>query len=272
LADAEDAEPADAEPPASGATELLRPRLAAGLQRSSEAWLAGALTRLAEREDDVAARLVVALLPVQGLRVSGDLVYDLTVTGLGIYRVTLHDGTVTVEPREEPGRRREVAFRLEGTAAALAGLAAGGIRRRPRETRLEGRGRKLKRLIKAMSEPIALVDLEHANVVVDPGLLLAALVAGIDLEWTADQDFTVAWVVDGEHGGTWTVRIADGSAEVLDGPPGDGATATVHVPAPLLLPLLAGAGAPAGEQAAVSGDAGSVALLRQWFDRAQGLA
>ncbi|MCW2966394.1 MAG: Chromosome segregation ATPase-like protein, partial [Solirubrobacteraceae bacterium] len=250
----------------------LRSRLVSAAERGSAPWLAEAITRLAALEHESADRLVVRLLPVQRLRVANDLVYDLTVTELGTFRVTLRDGETTVEPVAEPGGRKDVDFHLEGTAPELAQFAAGGMRKRPKGTHLEGSRRRLKRLIKDLREPVQLSDIARAGAVVEPGLILAALAAGMELEWTTGHTFTVAWVIGGEHGGTWTVRIGDGLPQVLPGLPEEGATATLHVPQQVFIPLLAGFAPPPGEEATASGNAHAVALLRQWFDQVQQLS
>jgi len=71
---------------------------------------------------------VLALLPVQRLRAVADVVYDVTLTGLGSFRVSVRAADATVEPVAEPGGAE---FHVGGTAAELAEFAAGGIGRRP---------------------------------------------------------------------------------------------------------------------------------------------
>lgn len=257
--------------PEAGTVPLV-PRLIAPDARPQEGWLARALVRLASSDKDAAARLVVGLLPVQRLLVEGDATYDLTVTELGTFRVALHAGATTVEPRSEPGTRKEIDFHLEGTAATLAEFAAGGGRRRPKGTHLEGSRRKLKRLLKDLRDPISLLDVARSGAVIEPGLVLSVLAAGMDPSWAAGHTFTVAWEVTGQRGGTWTVRIGEGFPTVEPGLPEGGATATVHVAQPVFLPLLAGIAPPPGHQATASGNTNAVALLRQWFDHAQGLS
>ncbi|MCW2991567.1 MAG: Chromosome segregation ATPase-like protein, partial [Solirubrobacterales bacterium] len=255
-----------------GATTPLAPRLISAAQRPDAPWLAAAIERLAASDPAAAAKLIVGLLPVQRLLVDGDATYDLTVTELGTFRVLLHAGATTVEPRAEPGSRKEIDFHLEGRASALAEFAAGGLRRRPKNTHFEGSRRRLKRLLKDLRAPIQLPDVARSGAAIEPGLVLAALAAGMDATWAAGHTFTVAWDVTGARGGTWTVRIGEGAPSVEPGVPEGGATATVHVSQAAFLPLLAGFAPPPGEQATVAGNTHAVALLRQWFDHAQGLA
>ena len=262
--------PAPEPEPALAAAERtpLRPRLVSAAERRPTPWLADSIRLLATGNPDVAARLVVALLPVQRLFVDGDLTYDLTVTELGTYRVTLHQGATSVDPRAEPGGRKEVDFHIEGTAAALADLAAGGVRKRAKDTHFDGSRRKLKRLLKAMRDPVQIADVARSGAGADPGLILAALATAVDPAWTQGHTFTVAFEV---NGGTWTVGVGDGPLSVQAGVPEGGPEAVVHMPPAVFLPILGGVAPPPGLEATASGNARAVELLRQWFDSAQGL-
>lgn len=255
--------------PEHGATPLS-PRLFAAGERPTAPWLAPAIVRLAAGDPAAAAKLVVGLLPVQRLLVSGDVTYDVTLPELGTFRVLVHAGATTVEPRKEPGLRKDVDFQLEGSASSLAEFAAGGIRRRPKGVHLEGSRRRLRKLLRELRDPVQLADIARSGSAIEPGLVLAALAAAVDPTWTDGHTFTVAWDVRGPRGATWTVRIGEGAPSVETGLPDGGATATVHLPQAAFLPLLAGFAPPPGEQATVTGNAHAVTLLRQWFDHAQG--
>lgn len=256
--------------PEAAAPAELRPRDGAPAARRESAWLAPAIARLAALDPQAAARLVVALLPVQRLHVDGDVSYDLTVEELGTFRVLLHPGATTIEPRSAPGGRKEVDFHLAGPAAVLAELAGGGIRRRPRGTRVTGSKRKLRRLLRELRQPVGLADVQRSGASVDPGLVLAALCAAVPAAETVGHAFVCVWDVGGE---IWHVRVADGlSPSAAPGLPSDAVAATVRVGPEALLPLLAGLPTPAGAEARVEGNAHAVALLRRWFDQAQGLA
>lgn len=251
---------------------LLTPRIVSAAERPSDGWLAKAVQTLAAHDPQAAAQLIVALLPVQRLLVTHDTDYDLTVSELGTFRVQLSAGAATVEPRPEPGSRREIDFHLEGPAGALGEFAGGGIRKRPKGTHLDGSRRKLRRLLKELREPVHLPDIARSGALIEPGLILAALAAGIDPAQTAGHTFTVAWHVTGQRGGTWTVKVGDGFPTVSEGEPEGGATAVVNIPQGAFLPLLAGVAPPPGLQATVDGNANAVALLRAWFDGAQKLS
>ncbi|MDX6639919.1 MAG: hypothetical protein QOF12_930, partial [Solirubrobacteraceae bacterium] len=247
----------------------LEPRIVPAAQRGAEPWLSESIARLAAADPELAGRLVLTLLPVQRLRAVADVVYDVTVTGLGSFRVSVRAANATVEPVAEPGGAE---FHVAGTAAELAEFAAGGIDRRPpRSILVRGSRRRLKRLTRKLREPVQLADLARAGAVSEPGLILAALAAGVDPEWTAGHRFTVAWIVEGAYGGTWTIAVGDGALEVRTGLPEEGAGATLHVPQPMFVALLAGFATAPGLRATAEGDAHTVDLVRQWFDRVQRL-
>lgn len=260
--DAAEADPSDG---------VLLPRRAAAAGRPPSPWLCEAISRLAARDEQAAGRLVAALLPVQRLLLDGDLAYDLTVTGLGTFRVALRGEAATVHPIGGPGGRREADFRLEGRPAALAPLVGGGARRRLDGVRLQGSRRRLRRLLKALREPVGLAEVARSGAAVEPGLVLAALSAAVDPGWAAGHAFTIAFVVEGDRGGEWTVHVGRGAPRVEPGLASPGATATVQVPDVAFLPLLAGVAPPPGRQARASGDVHAVELLRRWFAQAQGL-
>ncbi len=204
--------------------------------------------------------------------VKGDVRYDLTVDEIGTFRVLLHPGTTTVEPIAEPGTKRDVDFHLSGPAAALAEFAAGGAGKRLKDTRAAGSKRRLRRLAKDLKRPIQLADVQASGALVEPGLILAVLGAAVDPAWTVGHAFVVGWDVEGPRGGVYHVRVLDGVAPTAGpGIPDDGAAATVHVRDIAFLALLGGLPLPVGGEARVEGNAHAVALLRRWYDQAQGL-
>lgn len=264
-----ESEPLPGEPEHSGEPIPLDPRVLAPHQRARGPWLARAIDRLSERDPLTAAKLVAALLPVHRLRIGFDTTYDVTVTGLGTYRVKLERDVASVEPIAEPGPRRAIDFHIEGTARALAGLAGGGARKRAKDTHFEGSRRRRRRVFKELREPVQLVDVAQSGAQVEPGLILSALAAAIDPALTDGHSFAVAW--DVAPAGTWTIRLEDGRPSVVAGVPDDGPSATVQVPPAAFLPVLAGLATQPGAQATVAGNIRAVELLRQWFDAAQGI-
>ena len=120
--------------------------------------------------------------------------------------------------------------------------------------------------------PLRLGALARAGVLPDPSLLYRALAQAIDPEWTRGHRFTVALDIAGPRGGTWHVSAADGAPlAVGEPPPGSVADAVVRISQVGLQHLLDGDSPPAGEKAAMRGDASAIGLLGQWSDRARGL-
>ncbi|HEX8086839.1 MAG TPA: hypothetical protein VF529_21305 [Solirubrobacteraceae bacterium] len=252
-------------------------------------WLRVGMERLAVREPATAARLLAALLPVQALVVD-DLAYDLTAPSVGTLRVVLSHGKARVEPRAAPGPRQDVDLLVEGPLDVLAPLAAGGAGWRLKGASVRGSRLRLRRLLKARRDPVDLVELGRAGAPVHPGLLLSALAAAVDPEWTRGERFGVAYEIGGD--GTWTVRaangaplsvghvapggIAGGAGAAAPAPGGlaegeAGVDATIVVSAPAFMPLIAGYQPPPGQTAAVAGDRRVVEVLHEWFDRARGV-
>lgn len=253
--------------------KVLHPRLLAGADADPRPWLAEAVASLDAEAPALAARLVEAVLPVQGLRSPDPLSYDLTIAGATTFRVTLGDGPATVASRPVPPRPGEIAFRLTGTATQLAALVAGGAsRRRPRGTDLDGSRRALRRLLKAQQRPVTLAEVQRSGAAADPELVLRALAACVRPDWTGEHRFTVTFALTGPEPGSWTVAVGPDGAEVLAEAPAGGATATVTLAPQTLLPLLGGFPAPDGSAAQASGNVHVIGLLRRWFDQAQGLS
>ena len=267
----------DAEAPAGPALvpSLPQPATPRGWRRllpgtvPAPSWLSRAVAELAEADAATGARLFAALLGAQHLGPDRDLVYDVSVTEFGAFRVTLASGSTRVRPEPAllPGLP---ALELEGPASALAPLAGGGAPRRLRDVRVDGSRRALRRLLKATREPVGLPDLARAGVWVSPGLLLAALARMVDPAWTRGHRFAVAHRVEGRRGGTWTVVAADGAPLTVTQDAGPGApAATVRLAEEAALPHLAGLTIPMGATAVIEGDAAAAATLAAWFARVQ---
>ena len=249
----------------------LPPR-AVDASREPTAWLAPAIARIASSDELVAERLVLALLPAlrpERLECS----FELELEELGVHRVVIGKEATTVEALEAPGAAGSVDFRLSGATNALAPLAGGGLRRRPKDVRVSGRKRRFRKFAKQLQRPLGLAEVHAAGLTVDPGLLLAALSAGIEPDWTVGHRFTVVWKVSGGHAGIWHTTVQPGRVPAISsGMPPEPATAIVYVTEGGLIPLLGNLELPAGDVASVVGDAAVVTVLREWFDHAQGLA
>ena len=251
-----------------------------GRTRAGESWITSAIVRLAQGGDRRAAgRLLVGLLPVQGVLIDHELTYDLEIRELGRFRVLVGRGTAEVRPLA-PGAHpdsRPPEFGLSGDAAELAPLAGGSSPRRLRGVSITGRRRGVRRLLRGLGQPVTFEDLLRAGIRPDPLVLLRAVVAVIDPAWTAGREFSVAYVIEAEHGasriGPYRVAVTPGEAvRVLETSVAVGSpplAATVLVAERALMPLLAGLPLPAGERAEIEGDAAAVLLLGSWIERAQ---
>ncbi|MDQ3739414.1 MAG: hypothetical protein M3389_00590, partial [Actinomycetota bacterium] len=117
---------------------------------------------------------------------------------------------------------------------------------------------------------VTLADLGWAGSPVHPGLLLSALAAAVEPEYTIGHRFAVVYEIGGD--GTWTVLAADGAPLRVLPEPAPEPTAIVTVEASAFTPLVAGEALPADERAEVVGDRAAVDLLHGWFDAARGVA
>jgi hypothetical protein len=255
------------------------------------AWLAALVQRIALTEPAAAAELIVALLPVPGRRVGGPVSFDLAVTGTAPVRVTAGHGRVDVRPVQGPDAAGTVDFRVAGAPDVLAPLVAGGVRwpvRIPAELQVEGRRRRLRRVLRSMRRPVLVADLRAAGAAIDPAVILRALAAAVEPAWVRGHEFAVVFeAIDGPR--AWRVEVSGAGVQVHAPEPAAataadaGATvvepaatavepaATVRGTADGLLALVAGdrrGPAPAPD---VLGSQPAVTFLLGWWDRAQGL-
>jgi hypothetical protein len=239
--------------------------------------LATSIRQIAEHSDArLAGELICELLPAQCQLVKGPLAYVLKIDELGEVHVRL-DGAPASVKRVSPQTPLppvgwgKPAFSLEGPAAAFAELAAGGTRRRRSGLRVHGSRRGVRRLLAARRTPLALYDLVEADIRVWPGLLLLALSAAVDPEWTRGQHFVIAFAVEGQPSAVLYVQVRDGEALAVARVRGEQPVSTVHLSERGFMCLFAGAPLPAGETVLVEGPARPLDLLLGWSDRAQGL-
>jgi hypothetical protein len=238
--------------------------------RASEApWLEDGLRRLARADAAAGARLALQLLPGQALAVTSPLDYEVDVAGLGRQRIAVRPGDAE---SGAPAGRRWRRFRVVATPAGVVKLVVGGGAAGPAGVRAARTLRRRRALRRVPAVPLRLGALARVGVLPDPGLLYRALALAIDPEWTRGHRFTVALEITGPRGGTWHVRADDGARVAVDeAPPGSTADAVVHASQVGLQHLLDGEAPPAGEKAAMRGDASAIGLLGQWSDRARGL-
>jgi hypothetical protein len=228
-------------------------------------WLPAALRRLAQEDPAAAGRMLVGMLPAQGLVTQRALHYDLVLAGRGCIGVDVGSHGTTVRPQGAPRSRRDVDFRVSADEAGLARLLLGrrGLRRR---ARVRGSRRRLRELRHLASEPLALRDLGAAGALLDPALALQLAALAIDPAQTAGHRFTIAHTpLAGSPADAW-LRVQDGDRPlVLATRPGESPATTIRSTRGAILPLLAGIAPPPGEAATIDGDPAPIALLRTWI-------
>src|SRR5918992_2439948 len=81
-----------------------------------------ALREMAREDPELAARLILQTLPAAAAKIPPPIAYDLTVDGLGTWRIVVDDSGASVGA---PNGDRELDFRMTTDADGLAALAAG---------------------------------------------------------------------------------------------------------------------------------------------------
>ncbi len=164
-------------PPRAGAVR----RAAADLDgdaRPLAAWLPQALPALAAADPDAAGRLILDLLPVHSLLADESFDYDLELTELGSYRVSVRPEHTTIRPLATGDGLKPPDFAIHGDAAALAELMVGSTVRRSRwngRLRIVGQHRKARSLQAIGRADMTLGHLSEAGLTPDPLLVARAL-------------------------------------------------------------------------------------------------
>jgi hypothetical protein len=239
--------------------------------RPLKPWLETAFRGLVSHDPPTAGRLLIGLLPAQGLAHPEPIAYDLRLGAEDYVHVTVADEPplTTVTRASEPRPRDELQFWAEGDPATLArAAAAGGLRRRFGRRRLRisgGRGgfdavRGIVRLRRSLDE---LVD---CGVRLDPELTFLLVAWTIDPQWTHHERFTIAHAAAEDAAPTYLhVRRGERATVSSAAPLWDVAT-TIICADDALLGALAGR---RGPEIAVRGDDGALATVTSWLDNAQ---
>jgi len=231
-------------------------------------WLAPTMKRLLRQDPALAGSLVIQLLSAQRL-VARSADYDLALADAGCMAVTVQDGEVRVERRQEPRQLGESGSTIEGDLAGLGRLLVYGPLRRRLSRRVasvrgdRGALRDLQALVKA---PLSLGELVGAGVRLDPELTLQLVACMIDPSWTRGERFTLGHESRGAAGRAYLLVRDGASLLTSEHPPLGPVATTILCPGEQLLTLLADGSA---AEATVLGAAGPVALLRGWIARAQ---
>jgi ribonucleoside-diphosphate reductase beta chain len=235
-----------------------------------------ALLRMAEKEPELAARLVIQSMPAAVAGAGRALCYGLEIEGVGSYRIESNgeDGPPTV--RRHDGHSGPAEFVIRTDPATLAELAAGASPVKlmlSRRLRLHGSRRKAMAL-RRLNGDAGLREVAALGAPIDPDLVYRSLPYAIDPEWTRGHNFSVGYELTGPGGGTWYVHVGEGSVRVTEEPPVGGADAHVRIALHDWLALLRGDMTPAQAmqeaRTEVLGSLWPVTLLGRWLDRADG--
>jgi hypothetical protein len=229
-------------------------------------WLTAALQRLVRSEPEIAGRIVVGLLPAQGLVADRSFRYDLLLTGRGCFAIDVEPGaTAKVAPSPAPRPRGARDLSITADAAGFARLLH-GRRMLRRAARVRGGRRALRELRRIARAPLGLRDLGFAGVALEPALALRLVALAIDPAATHGERFAIAHApLAGGPVDAW-LRIADGAIpEVCDRAPAEPVRLTLRCTRGALLALIAGVEPPPGESGSFEGDDAALSLLRGWI-------
>jgi ribonucleoside-diphosphate reductase beta chain len=234
-----------------------------------------ALSRMAEKEPELAARLLVNALPAAASSVPGELDYGLEIDRVGAYRVSIADGRATIAPAVQTSNGRP-QFVLRTDARTFARLAAGASPIRlmlARRLRIDGKRRKALKL-RRLAGDLSMRDVAQAGVDPDPDLVYRALPYALDPDWTRGQRFTIAYELDGGAGGPWYVHVDDGSVHVTTELSGAEPDSKVSLGHDTWLRLVRGEISPNEAMRAqlvrVEGKMFPVTILGRWIERSEG--
>jgi hypothetical protein len=230
-------------------------------------WLTAALQRLVAGEPETAGRIVIGLLPAQGVGADRPLRYDLLLAGRGCLAVDVEPGgSATVVQRQAPRPHSARDLSIAGDAAGLARLLHGRRTLLRRPARVRGGRKALRELRRIARAPLGLRDLGSAGVTLEPALALRLVALAIDPLATQGERFSIAHApLGGGPVDAW-LRIADGAPpEVCDRAPAEPTRLTLRCTRGALLALIAGVEPPAGESGRFEGDDRALSLLRSWI-------
>jgi hypothetical protein len=235
--------------------------------------LRGAIVKLAHDDPETAGRLLVALLPAQGVALAEPVAYDLTIRELGTFAVTVAGKRAFVERLEQPRPRAQADFHLSGDALSLAELLAGvdhRIRRFAGPLRVRGKRKRLDLLRALTKAELSLADLAQAGAKLDPELVYRTFAYAVHPSWTRGHGFTIAQEIVGDPPETWYLTARDGAGLAVAASPPATPDATVSMTRGAFDRLVRGEPVPPGERPAVRGDREAVDLMRAWTQRARG--
>jgi hypothetical protein len=138
--------------------------------------------------------------------------------------------------------------------------------------RARGRKRRLKELRPLMAGTISLGDAARAGARLDPGLVYRVLAYAVHPTWTRGHDFTIAQEITGDPAETWYLTARDGAGVTVSTTPPDPPRATVSMPRETFDRMLREDVVRSGRRPCLRGDLTAIAQMREWTDRARGVA
>ena len=235
-----------------------------------------ALRRMAESDPELAVRLILQSLPAAAADLPDGLSYRVELEGLGAWTVSSLGGRAKIAEVLAGADLNGEAFAISTDAETLARVASGRNPVGPlARGRLKLRGRRRKALaLRRLAPDAGPRDLARLGLPVDADLVFRSLPYAIESEWTRGHNFTVAYQLVGEGGGTWRVEVDDGRVQVERGL-GQDPDAIVRIRYSDWLKLLSGELTPPDSmrlgKTEIEGRIPPVTLLGRWIDRAEGI-
>jgi hypothetical protein len=238
----------------------------------SAGWLGDAVRRLAEIDIEAAARVILALLPIQGEVIEGEIAYDLVVEDGLCYSVTVGRTETSIHRLRIPRPLGSIDGRVDTRLETLGALPLSTrLRSLRRSEQIRIVGRRRKQVLAALREvalaPFGLAEAIGIGVSIPPELLLALVAARITPEWTIGHRFTIAFEV-GDRSTTEPLflRVNDGAPAALSrGLPLDLPSATLSCQPGELADVLLGRGGSATTH--LAGDRAPLMLVQAWVAR-----
>jgi hypothetical protein len=241
----------------------------------STPWFPRAFRRLVEEDPKAAGRLLLQLLPAQGLVWPEDVAYRIEVAETGVLAVEVRGGHCTVRALLESDATAQAGEPTLRTD--LAGLARTIVGRRGWGrvgARITGsRNRHLQPLRALAGAPLELRDLRRVGAQPDPVLLLRLLALAVDPEWTAEEVFTIACRWRGRiQSGCYIHVFENAPIAVTSAPPLGRVAATLTCEPGDLLEILMGEIPLEDTLVQVSGERAALGSLLEWFRRVDATA
>ncbi len=246
-------------------------------------WFTTAIRRLVERgEEEHALDVLNEVLALRYLVVNDRMTYSIEIEEVGEYLVELDGERSSAKKVTAPSLQDAVDVKVKGNLLAVSELTTGRTARKISGLKTKGSRRRVRKLLRASATPLVLGDVARAGRAVWPGVLLLAIAAAIDPEWTKGHQFAVAFQATGESSMTVCLRVDDGKPiqvlrmddskpSRLPRPDHGEVLAKVSLSDLALTCLLARAPMPARETELIEGDSSALEKLMRWSDRAQGL-